>query len=76
MVRKRPCSATLFDTRVRYSGVSAIYAIGWILTVPLTPLVVTAIHQADNSGPWVLGGYVCGVAIISAMCAAAMKRVP
>jgi MFS transporter, MHS family, shikimate and dehydroshikimate transport protein len=66
----------LFDTRVRYSGVSLIYAIGWILTVPLTPLVVTAIHQADNSGPWVLGAYVCGVAIISAVCVAAMKRVP
>jgi MFS family permease len=66
----------LFDTPVRYSGVSLVYGLGTILSVPLTPLVVTAILQATDNRPWLVGGYMCAAGIISAMCVAAMKRVP
>jgi MFS transporter, MHS family, shikimate and dehydroshikimate transport protein len=66
----------LFDTPVRYSGVSLVYGLGAILSVPLTPLVVGTILQTDDNRPWLVGAYVCGAGMISAMCAAAMKRVP
>jgi MFS transporter, MHS family, shikimate and dehydroshikimate transport protein len=66
----------LFDTPVRYTGVSLIYALGAILSVPLTPLVVGSMLQAGDHRPWLLGSYVCAAGVISAICAAAMKRVP
>jgi MFS transporter, MHS family, shikimate and dehydroshikimate transport protein len=66
----------LFDTRVRYTGVSLVYQIGAILSVSLTPLVATALLQANNNQPWLIAAYVSAAGIISAICAAAMKRVP
>ena len=66
----------LFDTRVRYTGVSLIYQIGAILSVSLTPLVATALLQANNNQPWLIAAYVSAAGVISAICAAAMKRVP
>ena len=66
----------LFDTPVRYSGVSLVYGLGTILSVPLTALVVTTILRAWDNRPWLLGSFMCAAGMISAMCAAAMKRVP
>lgn len=66
----------LFDTRVRYTGVSLVYQIGAILSVSLTPLAATALLQANGNQPWFIATYVAVAGIISAMCAAAMKRVP
>jgi MFS family permease len=66
----------LFDTRVRYTGVSLVYQIGAILPVSLTPLAATALLQANGNQPWFIATYVAAAGIISAMCAAAMKRVP
>jgi MHS family shikimate/dehydroshikimate transporter-like MFS transporter len=66
----------LFDTPVRYSGVSLVYGLGTILSVPLTALVVTSILGAWDNRPWLLGSFMCAAGMISAMCAAAMKRVP
>ena len=66
----------LFDTRVRYTGVSLIYQIGAILSVSLTPLVATALLQANNHQPWFIAVYVAAAGVISAICVAAMKRVP
>jgi MFS transporter, MHS family, shikimate and dehydroshikimate transport protein len=66
----------LFDTRVRYTGVSLIYQIGAILSVSLTPLVATALLQANNNQPWFIAAYVAAAGVISAICVAAMKRVP
>lgn len=42
----------LFDTRVRYTGVSLVYQIGAILSVSLTPLAATALLQANGNQPW------------------------
>jgi MHS family shikimate/dehydroshikimate transporter-like MFS transporter len=66
----------LFDTRVRYTGVSLVYQIGAILSVSLTPLVATALLQANDNQPWLLAAYVSAAGVISAICAALMKRVP
>jgi MFS family permease len=66
----------LFDTRVRYTGVSLVYQIGAILSVSLTPLAATALLQANNNQPWLIAAYVSAAGIISAICVAAMKRVP
>jgi MFS transporter, MHS family, shikimate and dehydroshikimate transport protein len=66
----------LFDTRVRYTGVSLVYQIGAIFSVSLTPLVATALLAANNNQPWYVAAYVAVAGIISAICVAAMKRVP
>jgi MFS transporter, MHS family, shikimate and dehydroshikimate transport protein len=66
----------LFDTRVRYTGVSLVYQIGAIFSVSLTPLVATALLEANNNQPWLIAAYVSAAGVISAICAACMKRVP
>jgi MFS family permease len=66
----------LFDTRVRYTGVSLVYQIGAIFSVSLTPLVATALLHANDNQPWLIAAYVAAAGIISAICVAAMKRVP
>jgi MHS family shikimate/dehydroshikimate transporter-like MFS transporter len=66
----------LFDTRVRYTGVSLVYQIGAIFSVSLTPLAATALLQANNNQPWLIATYVSAAGVISAICAALMKRVP
>jgi MFS family permease len=66
----------LFETRVRYTGVSLVYQIGAILSVSLTPLVATALLAANDNRPWLVATYVAAAGVISALCAAAMKRVP
>ncbi len=66
----------LFDTRVRYTGVSLVYQIGAILSVSLTPLAATALLQANNNRPWLIAAYVSAAGVISAVCAALMRRVP
>jgi MFS transporter, MHS family, shikimate and dehydroshikimate transport protein len=66
----------LFDTRVRYTGVSLIYQIGAIFSVSLTPLAATALLQANGNQPWLIATYVSVAGIISAICVALMRRVP
>ncbi len=66
----------LFDTRVRYTGVSLVYQIGAIFSVSLTPLVATALLHANGDRPWLVAGYVAAAGVISAICAALMRRVP
>jgi MFS family permease len=66
----------LFDTRVRYTGVSLVYQVGAIFSVSLTPLVATALLEANGNEPWLIAAYVAAAGVISAICAGAMKRVP
>jgi MHS family shikimate/dehydroshikimate transporter-like MFS transporter len=56
------------------SGVSSVYQIGAVLSH--TPLVATALLQANNNEPWLIAAYVSAAGVISAICAAAMNRVP
>jgi len=66
----------LFDTRVRYTGVSLVYQIGAIFSVSLTPLAATALLHANGERPWLVAAYVAAAGVISAICAALMRRVP
>lgn len=66
----------LFDTRVRYTGVSLVYQIGAIISVSLTPLAATALLHANDNQPWLVAGYVAAAGVISAICVSLMRRVP
>ena len=66
----------LFDTRVRYTGVSLVYQIGAIFSVSLTPLAATALLHANGDQPWLVAAYVAAAGVISAICASLMRRVP
>ncbi|MBX6329153.1 MAG: MHS family MFS transporter [Pseudolabrys sp.] len=66
----------LFDTRVRYTGVSLVYQIGAIFSVSLTPVAATALLHANGDKPWLVAAYVAVAGVISAVCAGFMRRVP
>ena len=55
----------LFDTRVRYSGISFVYQFSGIFASGLTPLIAaTLLHYGDNK-PWLIAGYIVLVSIVS-----------
>ena len=57
--------AELFDTRVRYSGVSFAYQFSGIFASGLTPLIATALLAAGGGQPWFLGSYMMGAALVT-----------
>ncbi len=59
--------AELFDTRVRYSGVSFVYQFSGIFASGLTPILATAFLQMDNNAPWYICIYVLLVSLVSAV---------
>lgn len=60
--------AELFDTRVRYTGVGAVYQFSGIFASGLTPAIATALLAWASGEPWLFVGYVIIVAIISLIC--------
>jgi metabolite-proton symporter len=63
----------LFDPRVRYTGISFVYQFSGIFSSGITPIVATYLIAADGNQPWYLCGYVVFAAVVSALCAAAIK---
>ena len=57
--------AELFETRVRYTGVSFVYQFSGIFSSGLTPLVATFLLGVGGGAPWLVGGYMMVVALIS-----------
>lgn len=57
----------LFDTRVRYTGISFIYQVSGVFASGLTPLIATTLLAAGGGKPWLIGVYVLGVSLISAV---------
>jgi MFS transporter, MHS family, shikimate and dehydroshikimate transport protein len=55
----------LFDTRVRYSGLSFVYQFSGIFASGLTPLIATALLSYADGEPWLVGGYMMFAAILS-----------
>ena len=55
----------LFETRVRYTGVSFVYQFSGIFASGLTPLVATALLGAAGGEPWLVAGYMMLVAVVS-----------
>jgi len=64
----------LFDTRVRYSGISFVYQFSGIFASGLTPIIATALLKQGDGQPWLIAGYMLIVGLISAACAYALKE--
>jgi MFS transporter, MHS family, shikimate and dehydroshikimate transport protein len=64
----------LFDTRVRYTGISFVYQFSGIYASGLTPIIATALLPAGGNKPWLICGYVLMVSIISAASVFAMTE--
>ncbi len=64
----------LFDTRVRYTGISVVYQVSGIVSSSITPLVAATLLEYGGHKPWWIAVYVLVVGCLSAACAAAMKR--
>jgi MHS family shikimate/dehydroshikimate transporter-like MFS transporter len=62
----------LFDTRVRYSGVSFVYQFSGIFASGLTPIIATALLGTGANAPWYISLYVLVVSLISAVSVYAM----
>ncbi|ALS59796.1 MFS transporter [Pandoraea norimbergensis] len=64
----------LFDTRVRYTGISVVYQVSGIVSSSITPLVAATLLEYGGHKPWWIAVYVVAVGCLSAACAAAMKK--
>lgn len=62
----------LFDTRVRYSGISFVYQFSGIFASGLTPIIATALLPLGGGRPWLICLYVLVVSVISALSVFAM----
>jgi MFS transporter, MHS family, shikimate and dehydroshikimate transport protein len=63
----------LFDTRVRYTGISFVYQFSGIYASGLTPIIATALLALGGGQPWLICLYVLVVSIISALSVLAMQ---
>lgn len=64
----------LFDTRVRYTGISFVYQFSGIFASGLTPIIATALLPLGNNRPWLICGYMLVVSVISAVSVLAMQE--
>jgi MFS transporter, MHS family, shikimate and dehydroshikimate transport protein len=64
----------LFDTRVRYTGISFVYQFSGIYASGLTPIIATALLPMGGNKPWVICLYVLAVSIVSALSVFAMTE--
>jgi MHS family shikimate/dehydroshikimate transporter-like MFS transporter len=62
----------LFDTRVRYSGISFVYQFSGIFASGLTPIIATALLPLNDGKPWLICLYVLAVSVVSALSVYAM----
>lgn len=64
----------LFDTRVRYTGVSLVYQIGAIIFLAPIPILAALLVALDGNQPWLLAAYVVFGCAVSALAAGLMRR--
>jgi len=64
----------LFDTRVRYTGISFVYQVSGIFASGVTPLVATYLFEVGHQEPWLICAYVVLVAFISMTSAILIER--
>jgi MFS family permease len=64
----------LFDTRVRYSGVSFVYHFSGIFSSGLTPLIMAWLLIQGGGKPWLICIYIAIVSLISAVSVTLMKE--
>ncbi len=56
----------LFDTRVRYTGVSFVYQFSGIFASGLTPIIATGLLPLNGGQPWLICAYILFSALVSA----------
>jgi len=66
----------LFDTKVRYTGISFVYQFSGIFASGITPIIATALLRTGDGKPWLICAYVIFSGIVSAICAALIGRSP
>jgi metabolite-proton symporter len=64
----------LFDTRVRYSGVSFVYHFSGIFSSGLTPLIMSWLLIKGGGQPWLICVYVAIVSLISTLSVTLMRE--
>ena len=64
----------LFDTRVRYTGVSLVYQVGAIIFLAPIPILAALLVAADGNRPWWLAAYLLFACAVSALAAGLMRR--
>jgi len=64
----------LFDTRVRYTGVSLVYQIGAIIFLAPIPILAALLVALDGNQPWWLAVYIAFGCAVSALAAGLMRR--
>jgi len=63
----------LFDTRVRYTGISFVYQFSGIYASGLTPIIASYLLPMGDGKPWLVCLYVLVVGVISALSVVAMS---
>jgi MFS family permease len=66
--------AELFDSRVRYTGISLVFQGSGVWASGLTPVFLTALLALCGGSPWAAGCYLTSVAVISLAAVMAMRR--
>jgi MHS family metabolite:H+ symporter-like MFS transporter len=61
--------AELFDTRVRYTGISFVYQFSGIFASGITPIIATALLKTSDGQPWTICLYVLFAGAVSALSA-------
>lgn len=65
--------ASLFPTRIRYTGLSTVYQLSGVYASGLTPLILTALIAAGGNTPWLACGYLVATAVISVVATALLR---
>lgn len=63
---------TLFQARVRYTGLSVAYQVSAIVG-GFTPLICLTVLQRSNGAPWGVAAFMTAVAVLSFSCAAMVR---
>ena len=70
----------LFDTKVRYTGISFVYQFSGIFASGLTPIIATALVAKSGGSPWLVAGYMVFASAVSFISLMSMRtfymRVP
>jgi len=64
----------LFETEVRYSGISFVYHAPSFLVAGIVPGLCTYLLQLNNGNPFYIGVFVVFVAIVSTLCGVVLQK--
>jgi MFS family permease len=68
--------ASLFPTRIRYTGLSTVYQVSGIYASGLTPLILTGLVAAGHGAPWYACGYLVATAVLSVGATLLLNPIP